>query len=210
VRVEKPKQQAPKRCYTLGEAKAMIVATLSMPAPRSPQPRAIAPHRWWRAFLLVLFYTGLRIGTVLKLRRSMIERRGDQTWLVIPGEITKTGKALEKFLHPTAAKAIDQLGAGELIFPWRYWKRHLNNRHELLQRIAGISHKLSLHAWRRTHGTEMAKIGAAYGRRIAQQTLDHEDEETTSEFYVNIEAELIAKLPDIDCSLDDPRQGKLF
>ncbi len=56
----------------------------------------------------------------------------------------------------------------------------------------------------------MAKLGAMYGRRIAQHTLDHEDERTTSEFYVDIEAELILQLPNIDCDPGDPRQRPLF
>lgn len=213
LRVEKPRKGAPKRPFTIGEAKRIIAATPLLPTPRYPHGREIMPSRWWRAFCLVLFYTGLRVGTVLKLKRSMIEVGEDgKAWLQIPGSITKTGKPVRKFLHPVAAKVIHSLGHGEQIFPWKYWRRHLANRHKRLQQLAGFPRErmLSPHAWRRTHATEMAKLGAMYGRKIAQHTLDHEDEETTSTFYVDIEAELIAQLPDIDCSGEDPRQLGLF
>ncbi len=211
LRVEKPYKGGPKRCFSPSQARRVVAATQQLPAARTVDKRSFRTRAWWRAFLLTLFYTGLRTGTVLTLRRSMLESRDGHTWIKAPAD-NKTGKPIDKFLHPVAERAIAALGHGDLIFAWPYSPRYLLRQHDRLQKLAGFTCEqwLSPHAWRRTHGTEMAKLGAMYGRKIAQRTLDHEDEATTSTFYVDIEAELIAQLADIDCSGDDPRQRVLF
>jgi hypothetical protein len=60
---------------------------------------------------------------------------------------------------------------------------------------------------------EMGRVGAKRGIQIAQQALDHADERTTRESYVELEPELIKLLPRIDAralQLDEDRQLDLF
>jgi len=217
----------PKPHFSVDDARRIVAA-----APHMPRARRrlwnVEPGDWWQAVVLVLFYTGLRIGTVLELRRSMLARddRYPGPYLKIPGElideggetkkVVKTRNDVDKYLHPLAWQAIQRLATPDRIFPWPHCRRHLIDRHEHLQRLAGIAADklLSPQAWRRTHSTEMAKLGADYGRRIAQQTLDHADQRTTSQFYVDIEAHVIARLPPL---VDEPpprhhgpRQLELF
>ena len=69
------------------------------------------------------------------------------------------------------------------------------------QRRAGLSGAeiQSLHAWRRTHGNQMAFLGADDGLKIAQAALDHADERTTRKSYVNAAFlnRLRVKLPEL-------------
>jgi len=199
ISVAMPKRSKPKPVFDLADAPAMLAAA-AHERMRLPKIRGLkySPMKFWRGLVLTLFYTGLRIGTVKQLEFSMIQRRRDGYWLEVPGEIVdKTEKPLEKFLHPCAVDAIDALRTDrQLIFPWPHNARHLATCHDRLQEIAGMTGKrLSPHAWRRTHGREMGKLGAFHGLKVAQRTLDHEDDRTTSSFYCDLEAELIAKLP---------------
>jgi integrase len=202
IGVVAPKRPTPKRPFAIEDCCRIVIATNRMPSTRYRGLWQVTPRDWWHAFVVVLFYTGLRSGTVLKLAYSMLDAREDGHWLVIPGSIVdKTEKPLEKFLHPAAVHAVDRIrtSAG-LMFPWPHWRRHIKDRHDYLQQLAGIEEAkwLSPHAWRRTHSNEMNKLGAEFGRKVAQRTLDHEDERTTSGFYTDIEALLISRLPLID------------
>lgn len=215
LRISVPTASRPKSPFEIETARRIIQATASMPGTR--RLPASATRRFWYALIVVLYYTGLRLGTVLKLEFSMVERRRDGNWLAVPARIVeKTSKPVDKFLHPEALAAI-QLMRGiakpgaKLIFAWPHWKRHLNNRHDYLQRLARIAKedRLSPHAWRRTHGTEMGRLGAKRGLKVAQQALDHADDRTTSSFYVELEPELIAMLPTLGPPPFDP-QLRLF
>lgn len=212
----------PKASFTVAEATALVAATGRLSRPRSVKRgderrgKWLVPWRdWWRAFLLTLFYTGLRTGTVLELTREMFEQRGDDTWLRIPGEIrtadglvikvVKTKNALLKFLHPVAAAAISNLGVQEgRVFHWPHCPRHLLTVHERVQRIAGLDQVLSPHAWRRTHAKQIALLGGRAALATAQRALDHADARTTGESYCNIEPELIRQFPLIALPEDAP------
>lgn len=215
LKVTKPHQGLPKRSFTVDEARRIVAATRRMPPTRYSEQWSVPPTRWWRAFLMVLYYTGLRVGTVLKLRWTMISTldEGEGKCLRMPAAVVeKTHKPLVKFLHPQAVEAVQAIhGDRELVFPWPHWQRHIADRHELLQREAGFPEDrwLSPHAWRRTHGTQMGRLGARYGLKIAQFSLDHGDERTTSEFYVNLEAELILQLPLLEEETAAPSVGPL-
>jgi integrase len=122
-----------------------------------------------------------------------------------------------KFLHPDAAAAIEALRplacTSGLILPWPHHIDHLANRHARLQRLAGLfsqTNTVSPQAWRRTHGVEMARVGARRGIRVAQAALDHEDERTTRASYVDIEPELILTLPRLAVSPPPAASGDLL
>lgn len=213
IRVHKVRT-SPKPAFEIAIANRIVAA-----APRlseSDLPWELPQQLWWQGLLLVLYYTGLRTGTVRKLRWSMIAERSSAgvrapfggAWLIVPGEIVdKTDKPLDKFLHPIPLRIVERLNDAwrepppdPLLFPWPHCVRHLGRRHDRLQHLAGINEAnwLSPHAWRRTHGMAMGRVGAGRGIEIAQHALDHADERTTRESYVDIEPELILQLPRID------------
>jgi integrase len=182
---------------------------------RSPGDGGPAAVAWWRALIAVLYFTGLRCGTVLGLEWPMIERRGSAgaAWLAVPGRIVKTKKPLEKYLRPEALELVERLPrVSALVFAWPFSKSHLSRRHRELQGLAGVADPVSLHAWRRTHATELYRLGASQGLWCAQMALDHADAATTAAFYVDLEADLIGKLPPLVDPLGDDAvgQGLLF
>lgn len=208
-RVERPHLRKPKPSFTVGEARRILGACEQMDWRRRHWP--IRAAAWWKAHVLVLFYTGLRVGTVRQLEWPMLEQYGEGGdrvpgwYLNVPGEITKTGEPVEKFLHPLAYAAIEILRTKHArIFEAPVKPRHQFDEHQRLQKLAGLAadRLRDMHAWRRTHGTEMGKLGAEHARKIAQHTLGHASVDTTNEFYVDIEAELISNLPRLD--LFDP------
>jgi integrase len=214
--VTTPHRSRPRPPFTLAIARATFAACRLMGADpdgrRSPGDGGPAAVAWWRALIAVLYFTGLRCGTIFALEWTMIERRGSAAWLNVPGGIVKTKKPVEKFLRAEAAALVEHLPrTSARVFAWSHSASHLVRRHHELQRLGGVSPSLSLHAWRRTHATELYRLGAGQGLWCAQMGLDHADAATTSSFYVDLEAELIAKLPALADPNDDAAgQGLLF
>lgn len=199
-----PSKPEPKPPFTLKQARLIAAEAAGL----QWGPRPGKTHRplptcsfgdWMQAFLAVLYYTGLRVGTVLALRWSHVDVRGKKTWLDIPPTIvTKTHKGMRKFLHPQAVEALQRIkGTSELLLPCPYCYDYLAVLHKRLQHQAGIpaSKVQSPHAWRRTHGTQMCRVGMRRGIKIAQSALDHADDDTTRQFYVRQEPMVIRRLP---------------
>lgn len=192
--------QLPKPPFLLADARAIAAACELMPGPAAP---GIPPAKWWSALVHLLYFTGLRVGTILQLEWSMLKSQagpqGELHWLDVPARIVeKTGKPLRKPLHADCVAALAEIrGPRDLVLPWPHHRRHLQTMHAKLQTLAGLPGERiqSPHAWRRTHGVEMARVGALAAIATAQRSLDHADSRTTSQSYVNLEAELIAKLP---------------
>jgi len=175
------------------------------------------PARWtiaatrWQALIGTLYYVGLRIGTALALRREWLAAKGTEHWLTIPGDVVKRDKPLRKFVRRELAELLLGLPEGELFPAMRV--DYARDRHERLQQLAGIpeSRWFGFHAWRRTHGVQMALCGAKLGMRAAQWSLDHDDAETTRDHYVDIDRELIERLPPLAADRpEDPNQRTLF
>lgn len=217
IRVSKPRC-LPKRPFELAIARQLGAQTARLPA-TDKMPAAVA-SRWWLALISVLYFTGVRIGTALKLEWWMVQSRVDGHWLSIPGSIIdKTHKPLEKFLTAEAFVALAALRTDQekLMLPWPHCRRYLSTMHEdvLQGTLCGIAEcdRLSFQAWRRMHGVEMARVGARLGIKIAAAALDHEDERTTRASYVDLEPELIRQLPPLivpgEPSIVD-RQQRLF
>lgn len=238
-----PSPTRPKCCFSVDEARRLLAATSDVGDWRFKGRRRRAgvtpdflasyranPVEWWRAFLCTLFYLGVRSGTALDLRWDSIVDgatvdggRAGQMWVQIPGsDVRKTGKAVARLLHPRAAAELQKLRsrspAATHVFRWPHSYEHLTVLHERLQQAANVppiknKHR-SLQAWRRTHATEISRLGADVRLKAAQWALDHSDARTTSAHYVDFEgairAELILALPDIAEPIRGDAQLRLF
>lgn len=215
LRVVTPADGRPKPAFSLDEARA-IFAAAALPGAgctrgrRPPMhPQFLAAYQgqtalWWQAMLAVLYYAGIRSGDALLLTTAdvrpgpEIDRPAGTEWLDLAAA-QKTGKPLLRFLHPHAAGLLRQLKrpGSTALFPWPHAYSCFVDLHERLQALAGLpaERRRSPHAWRRTYGTAMARLGAQAGLRVAQLALDHADARTTAAHYVDLEAELIARLP---------------
>lgn len=168
-----------------------------------------------QAFVACLFYTGLRVGTILQLEWSFLIERSGQLMLQVPGRaVSKTGKGISRPVHPQLAHWLRQIPRTEVrILPRSADPKGLYTLHRRLQLQANVSQETlrGLHAWRRTHATEMARLGCQAAMQIAQLSLDHSSSRTTADHYVALEAELVLRLPDLwEKSATDPRQQMLF
>jgi integrase len=115
---------------------------------------------WWKARLALLYYTGLRVGTVTKLRWRHVSRdENGQTWLNIPRELVpKTNKALRIAVHPQLEQVLKRMRWGRnenhLITPEACCMSWFADLHLILQQRAGIPPAqcqppsvLAPHAW---------------------------------------------------------------
>lgn len=198
--VSKRPKCKPKACFTLTQAQTLCATAMDM---HSPIGQPYRPGLWWRAFLSLLFYTGLRVGSVLALRWEHVEEREDGLWLDVPEALVeKTHKWKEMPLHAEAASACDALrtwSEGRLLPLWPHHRRTLGDHHALLQRKARIrlpkGKPLELQAWRRTYSDQLARLGLNTAHEIARRALDHSDLRITTGHYVCIEHELMRQMP---------------
>jgi integrase len=148
----------------------------------SPFVRGVKPADWWRAFIVILFNTGLRRVALLSLRFS------DVNWqaatLSVRAEISKTLRGQTLPLHPVV---IDHLRAiqtdRQVIFEWRYHKRHVIFLFHRLQELAGVpaNECFTIHDLRRT----VATLHWQHSPAAAQLLLGHSGGNVTTDHYVN-------------------------
>lgn len=216
IKTSKARSIEAKPPFALARARRIIIEAGSLewgPKPGGAS-RPIPPcslGELMQAYLMVLYYTGLRTGTVLRLRWRHVRRTKRGAFLRIPARlVTKTHKGMRKYLHPDALAALERIHAqtgSDRLVPFPYSYSWITQLHERIQRQAFPQRKpLSQHAWRRTHGTQMHRVGAAAGIRVAQKALDHADDATTRQYYVRTEPVLIRRLPSVAPPPADPQQ----
>lgn len=191
--------------FTLEEARQIAAACSSMVKPDvtpMQRPLCLSAAKWWRAFIGLLFYTGLRSGTIMQLRwRHLCELDGHE-YIDVPASITKAGKSLRIAIHPQLSGVL-KLRAGvtgeHLILPRLCVYRTVLDFHATLQRLAGLKgvQILSPHAWRRTHGQLLGEMGLSNAEKLASVALDHGSVAVTKASYVSIVDHCRLQLPDL-------------
>lgn len=184
------------------------------------QPQSVPAHLLLPAWIACLYYTGQRTGTTLLLDWSMVRERAGGVWFEIDERcVPKTHKAVDVYCHPDlhalllAVRRANTNPQDQRLFPFQGCYKALVTRHRVLQQQAGIpaERRQSPQAWRRTHATELAKVGAQSGYEAARRALDHSSESVTKDFYVNIQPELVGRLPLLAEHRDTAdRQRRLF
>lgn len=205
----------PKPPFELEQARAIAAACSGMDRPVLPS--WIAHEVWWRTRLALFYYTGLRAGTVRALRWSHVSQRKGQIWLKVPRALVKTRKPIEMPLHAQLVELLEQVRCGrpdeDLILPEGCGYRNFLDLHSDLQAKAGLieEDRQSPHAWRRTHLTQMAELGAGRGKEVAQVAADHADGRTTHEHYISLLVnQFRLRLPPLWASVANDRQSRLF
>jgi integrase len=205
MRLKKPHRLRPKPCFSLEDARRIAAAAAAVTdwqTLKCRKPPAAPSVIWLGALIDTLYYTGIRIGTLRRLRPEMIVAIDGAEWIDAPGTIVKTKKPIFKFLHPAAAASLKRLIAAngaeaQRVFPWPQSGDALADCLARLSERAGlpVKSRLSPHAWRRTNSRQMALAGLNRATWSSQMALDHEDSATTREFYLEIEPEIIRRLP---------------
>lgn len=170
---------------------------------RLPTLSDVAPGVWWRAFLALAAYTGLRRGTLLQLRRRHLVQREDGPWLVVDAaSCSKVRRTTRAALHRLAVEAIAALPPGEpdsLLLPWPHHIRTIGDIHYRIQSAAGIpaEQQHELHGWRRWHANRLVELGLDVRLESARAALGHSSLAITQGHYLTQHLVLARALPDL-------------
>lgn len=100
---------------------------------------AIPASVWWYALLVILWWTGERIGAVLQLKWSDLDQNSG--WLTVPAEARKR-KTGDMIFHlpPEAMTALAKITVPRrpLIFPWPFGRNYVWNRYNKILKEAGL------------------------------------------------------------------------
>ncbi len=135
---------------------------------------------WWRALLLMIYYTAERIGAIMQLRwRDVDLERG---WVMIPAEYRK-GKPADKAteLHSVVVEALRAIEgpADALVFPWPRTMATLYHRLKRIHVAAGlpVDRRSKFHRMRRTSASWFKAKGGD-----PSQLLGHADPKVTAKY----------------------------
>ena len=161
----------------------------------------IPSNLWWRAILLTLYYTGLRITAALSIRKADCEM-GETESFVFAAAATQKQAADQRLRLPedatAAIRAMDGYSSSEKLFPFTHTIQSLHLKFSRLLKRAGLpaGPKDKFHNIRRLSATGVA---AKLGRAAAMDHLGHSCMQVT-EKYLDY-----TQIPKIDVSEVLPR-----
>ncbi|MBA3315632.1 MAG: hypothetical protein H0T47_20395 [Planctomycetaceae bacterium] len=138
----------------------------------------VAPNRrtWtgqhWKALVLTIYDTSLRIGCMLSVPRACLQGE----WLTVPAELQKGLAETAQRLHPQTLEAIECLPKTAGLFEWPYSKNDLTHhfRYDVLV-PAGLPHGRAdlFHRVRKTsYTTVYDRLGVGAASQHAAHTSD--------------------------------------
>jgi integrase len=168
---------------------------------------------WWRALVLFLYHTAMRIGSALLLTPADYVWNGNGSALVCVRERKNQKQEWREYAVPEMIAAVSRIyhPSRERLFPWPYSRTALNNQaRAIFERALGPLPRgpgSLFHAIRRTAATAAAQ---RYGDGAAQLLLMHTTSKTTREHY--IDASKIIRQPPVLPQLTEEkgRQLELF
>jgi len=153
----------------------------------SKQPGLIAGRSaadWWTALILLIYWTGARIGSVLEIRPADY----DPIKQTLTIRRTKTGKQTVCRLHDQAAQAIKQIydAMADRLFIWPHHRRTLWAAFRRIVEQAGVPAPKNTRTglFHRLRKTCLSYCWAA-DPAIAQRQADHSSAEITRRHYVD-------------------------
>lgn len=157
---ELPKLKEPRRLpkgWTLTEFEAMLAACRQMYG----RIEGVQAKLWWRALLLLLYYTGARIGAAMQLEWEDIDL--DAGHVLFRAE-TQKQFADQRFRLPAdAVAALRDIAQPrrQIVFPWVYTNTMLYYRLRYLLKAAGLpaDRRSKFHKIRRTSASLLKSVG---------------------------------------------------
>jgi integrase len=136
----------------------------------------ILKSAWWRALVLVLYWSGARIGAIIEANRDDLDSATG--WLHLRAESAKTGSGQWCQLPLDVVRAIPVDPASESLFPWPYGRRQLFAALKRIVVRAGLpaGREYRFHAFRRTAATLAT---AESSLDVARRALGHSRESMT-------------------------------
>jgi integrase len=100
----------------------------------------IPARLWWKGLLLMLYYSGLRVGAAVQIETNHISVADGETWLFVPAENQKHRSDQKFKLPPDVADLLRQI-IGErtgIVFPWPYRREALCRAYRTVVESAGL------------------------------------------------------------------------
>lgn len=164
------------KAWTRGELQKLFAACRRLDGTLCDVPAS----RWWYALHSVLWWTGERIGAVMRLRWDAVDF--ESGWLVVPAELRKGKRRDKGFLLP--AESVKALRAitnpvRTLIFPWPFNPTHIYFRYKKLLEAAGLptDRKSKFHRMRKSTASHFEAAGGN-----ATKLLDHTSRRVTENY----------------------------
>lgn len=148
-----------------------------------PWPGVVPLDAFWRALLLVEWWTGLRIGSLLQIQQDHVSLQTG--WLYVPPQSAKNAHGKKYRLGDDAVAALKGIWRPrrELLFAWPYQRRMVWRHFRQLQQAAGLPDSQlansRFHKMRRTVATQAA---ISSGLPAAIALLDHSGREVTRRY----------------------------
>jgi integrase len=192
--------------WTLAQVSRILTTASQWPG----QVGKIAAKDWWPALILVVYWTGVRIGSLLAATPS----DWDGEYLII--RKTKTGKPAAFRLHRQANEAIRRIydPKADRLFAWPHTRWYLFRQFRRIVETAGVpAPKYSRSLFHRLRRTCISYCWAR-NPAIAQRQADHSSAEVTRRHYVDprivAEAETAADVLPVPEYRPGPVQLRLF
>lgn len=191
VKPPRPEDREP-RIVPIELVNAAYEAAACMEFPRLDK---VKPPKWWRALIVLVFNTGMRKGTVFRLRWEWVDWQN--RLIAVPAASMKSRRVHVSPLNETVLRHLHSIRDDdrELIFPWPINTRAFHDYWHSLLDLAGIprDEHFGLHGLRRTLATTLWKTSP----QAARLALGHRSMETTIGHYVNAQAIVAAAIEDL-------------
>jgi integrase len=133
--------------------------------PEDEQKLLAAVSREWQQLIVTALYSGMRAGTLRKLRYEWFSRLSDVWQVKVPGKAMKMGRPLEV---PVSGKIVQVLGLNKrspdadqgLVFPWMPARpQDLSHAFKRETKRAKVNPRLKFHDLRRSFATRLLDKG---------------------------------------------------
>lgn len=188
--IEEPApEKPPPRDFSIQELHALYRAAEKMNRPNHLE--GVQPGDWWRALLVVSYYTGLRRNHLMSISIPRIEDWCEGARVVVDALRGKKKAGYRKYLPPNAMDHVQRIKTDRRwLFDYPNWPAsysNLNRHFAALLEHAGFdpSQKPKLHGIRASHLTQLAGIDPLKFHRTAQQSAGHQSLDTSMESYIN-------------------------
>lgn len=139
---------------------------------------------WWESLVRVIADSAERIGAVLQVRWSDLDRDG---WMTVRAEYRKRKSRDRRYkLRPETIEKLNELrksaGSTKEVFYWPFGYNYIWNRYKRILTKAGLStsRRDKFHKIRRSTASAFEAAGGN-----ATELLDHSDRKTTVQYYLD-------------------------
>lgn len=201
----KPQKKPAEDCFTIAEIEKLLA---NADAARLPQGLACSPATYMRRLYLLIFNTGLRVGSACQACWG--HYHGDH--LLLPPEIIKGNDWKRIELNAAAQSIIESMRGVDAIriFPWPFdWagsRKQLYDQHKLVRECLPPERRFAFHGIRKLTNMELARLNP----KACEKALGHASGKVNVDSYVSrtLVAETVAKLRQPTYS--PSKQKKLF